>query len=84
MSVSSSWSPQVEISPGGIGFIRTSSQKVTPNAPKDGARRKSWLGLGLKGRVACPACTLPSSGRLDPPHLRGSLSQNVQASAITL
>ena len=45
---------QVEISPGGVGFIRTPAQKVIPNAPKDGARRKSWLDSGSVSNVVSP------------------------------
>lgn len=32
---------QIEVSPGGIGFIRTPVQKSVP--VPDGARRKSWV-----------------------------------------
>ena len=35
---------QIETSPGGVGFIRTTAKKSIPNnAPSNGAARRSWL-----------------------------------------
>lgn len=38
-------SSHVEVSPSGIGFVRTSARKSIPGAPAaaQGARRRSWI-----------------------------------------
>ncbi|MCP1415445.1 hypothetical protein [Paenarthrobacter sp. A20] len=38
-------SNQVEVTPGGVGFIRTTAKKAIPDAPLalKTARRRSWL-----------------------------------------